>query len=147
MPAANHRQHCSICRSGSISLLRSKLSGSRFNLAECRDCGTQFLDPEPSFEDTETLYGPSYYKAWNMSNGESDAVRAIKHDTFGRCIRTLKTYVSGGTLLDVGTATGFFLESAAAAGFDGYGIERSEYAGRIAACKLSPAQLTARIER
>jgi hypothetical protein len=45
-------------------------------------------------------------------------------------------FVQRGTILDVGTATGFFLETATAAGFDAYGIERSEYAARIAASKF-----------
>jgi 2-polyprenyl-3-methyl-5-hydroxy-6-metoxy-1,4-benzoquinol methylase len=136
VPVTIHQSRCPICGSADISLIRPMLARSRFNLAECRDCVTQFLDPEPSLEESHALYGPSYYKSWNMSNGENDAVRAIKHDTFDRCIRFLQTFVQHGTILDVGTATGFFMESATAAGFDAYGVERSEYAARIAAGKF-----------
>src|SRR5262245_2367170 len=141
VPATLSAERCRICESSNIGITHKLLADDQFNLLRCFDCGAEFLDPQPSSEETQALYGPQYYEAWNMSAGENSAVRAIKLDTFSRCIRDLKKFVQTGNLLDVGTATGFLLESPRSHGFEAYGVEPSEYAGRITASKFGKERI------
>jgi len=71
-----------------------------------------------------------------MSKGETPAVANMKKHTFARRIKQIKRFVSEGRILDVGTASGFFLEVALAAGFEAYGVELSQYSGQLATDKF-----------
>jgi len=65
----------------------------------------------------------------------------MKKVTFTRTLREIQRHMPGGRMLDVGTATGFFLEVAQRQGFEPYGVEISEYAGQIAASKFPPGHI------
>ena len=127
---------CRICDSGKIERVVHQLKRSRFDILRCRSCATEFMDPQPGFEEIKSLYNSEYYKSWNTTSGETSAVGEMKKATFSHCISDLKKYVASGRILDVGTASGFFLEVARDAGFEPYGVEISEYSGRIAAGKF-----------
>jgi hypothetical protein len=105
-------------------------------VVRCRDCEVEFLDPQPTFDEIKTIYTADYYRSWNMASGENDSVAMIKKRTFAKRLRDLRKFVSKGRILDVGTASGFFLEVAQAEGFEPYGVELSTYAGGIAARKF-----------
>ena len=71
-----------------------------------------------------------------MEAGETTEVASVKKMTFSKRIQDIRQYVRSGKILDVGTASGFFLEVARDAGFEPFGIELSEYSGAIAARKF-----------
>lgn len=80
-----------------------------------------------------------YYAAWGILDGNEAHVAAMKAATFGRVLRGLERYLRPGTILDVGCATGFFLEAARARGWVPSGIEINEFAARRAREKFGDA--------
>ena len=129
--------YCPICScSQPLRVITPSLRGSRFAVVRCRRCQTEFLDPLPQFDEIKKIYSADYYKAWGMAAGETTAVAEMKKATFARRVADLRRYARSGKILDVGTASGFFLEVARDAGFDTFGVELSEYSGGIAASKF-----------
>src|SRR5215831_13874986 len=95
----------------------------------CSNCGVIFQHPAPppeamvSYADTE--YEGGLYR-------EYVEARDMKLDHFRTRMKRLSSRVRKGRLLDVGCSCGYFLEVAAAAGFDVYGLEFSKAAIRAA---------------
>jgi len=118
-----------------------RLRDTRFSVLRCRVCATERLHPQPSRDEIRSLYSADYYQSWNMRDGEKPVVAEMKKDTFRRHLRLLAGLVSPAKILDVGTATGFFLEVARDAGFDPYGVELSAYSGAIAAQKFAAGRI------
>jgi SAM-dependent methyltransferase len=56
----------------------------------------------------------------------------MKHRTFSLYLNELPAFQPGSKVLDVGCATGLFIEVANSLGWDAYGIEISEFASNIA---------------
>ena len=97
----------------------------------------EFLNPQPTWDEIKEIYSSGYYASWDMTNAENENTARMKRATFARRLQELRAYIDGGPILDVGTATGFFLDEVKAQGkFDPYGVEVSEYAGGIAAQKF-----------
>ena len=113
---------CGICSHQDVSLRYSKKD---FSIAQCHSCGVLFRTPQPTFEEVRQLYTTAYYNPWHLEKEEG--VKKIKMDTFEKRLREIQIYVSGGKILDLGCATGFFLKMAQSRGFEPYGIELSEF--------------------
>ena len=108
-----------------------------YMVAQCPHCRVQYLNPQPSDEDLSRIYSREYYKAWGLEESQiSAAVRAMKLATFNRDLDIIERYVKGGRALDLGCATGFFLEAARERGFEPYGVEFSSFAANIAKSKF-----------
>jgi 2-polyprenyl-3-methyl-5-hydroxy-6-metoxy-1,4-benzoquinol methylase len=93
-----------------------------------------FLHPQPDAEELHRIYQNDYYRSWGL-NGQGtgdeeagDAARLMKQGTFGLRLKRLAGVTAPGRVLDVGCATGFFLEVADRAGWDVHGVELSRYA-------------------
>jgi SAM-dependent methyltransferase len=65
----------------------------------------------------------------------------MKQATFDLYLRKIRRFKSGGRILDIGCATGFFLERARAAGFDCYGVEVSGYSSAVARAALGQERI------
>lgn len=90
---------------------------------ECPQCGLQFLDPIPDKKALDKIYA-DYYKAWDIKQSGKE-VSMMKTRTFQRYLGQITNFVSSGTLLDIGCATGELLAVAREMGFDVYGVEVS----------------------
>ena len=118
---------CPIC--GSTPHQRSRVEG--YPLLACKKCGLEFLAPQPDDEVLGQIYGQHYYDAWGIGNNEG-AVRTLKLTTFSQRIASLRPELPAGSrVLDVGCATGYFLEAAKASGLDAYGVELSAFGAKI----------------
>jgi SAM-dependent methyltransferase len=123
-------------------LLFPNLRQSRFSIARCPECALEFLAPQPDPREIAEIYSADYYIPWDMSRSENGITARMKRLTFARRLRELRQLTGPGPILDVGTATGFFLDEAIAEGsFVPYGIELSEYAGRIAREKFGAERI------
>lgn len=123
---------CPIC-AGTRSVAVRELG--RHTVYACPSCGVQFEWPQPSDQDLDRIYDRGYYDSWDLADGE-DATRGIKRLTFARYLDALPGRVSPGRCLDVGCATGFFLEVAQARGWDVWGADYSPYAVEVALKKF-----------
>jgi len=126
---------CKICASNEAK--------HKFNLTDklsvysCSNCSVLFMDPQLSDEEITALYSEQYYKAWGISGpSENDVSKQMKIDTFQLRLNQIQKHVKSGKVLDIGCATGFFLEAAQSRGFDPYGIEFSEYSSKFAKKKF-----------
>jgi ADP-heptose:LPS heptosyltransferase/SAM-dependent methyltransferase len=135
------RSRCPICGLPRTAVVKKSLRKTGVAILRCLECQTEFLDPQPNPDHTKNRYSAHDDSSASMGTGENSAVAAIKTKAFVRRIQDLQRFVSGGKILDVGTATEFFLEAAQAAGFEPYGIELSDYAGGIVAAKSGVAHI------
>lgn len=90
-------------------------------VVRCKRCGLVYANPRDDDGQIITLYrdleNPFY-----LHSRESRII------TFQRYLKIVETYVSHGRILDVGCATGLFLELAKEKGWNVYGIEPSKWA-------------------
>jgi 2-polyprenyl-3-methyl-5-hydroxy-6-metoxy-1,4-benzoquinol methylase len=93
----------------------------------CRGCGLVVTDPRPDAAALNGHYDSEYYASWMMPEQRERRVRLWR-----RRVKVVKGVCPGGRLLDAGCGEGLFLHTANAAGYDGVGLEISEYAARYA---------------
>lgn len=139
----NHPVTCPICT-----------TAARFSFAKyerdffvCPSCGLEFMHPQPTPEEISALYDRSYYDSWGL-DGSEDATERMKHATFHNKLDSIDEFMPGkGRILDIGCATGFFLDAARQRGWDTYGVELSEYSSGIARHKIGTERIiTGRVE-
>lgn len=127
--------NCTICGSAKVKEKFSIQEGRR--LFHCLVCDVQFLSPQLSDVELERLYSENYYAAWGIrGNTENETTRQMKIATFQLRLDTIRRFAGPGNILDVGCATGYFLELAQQQGFIPYGVEFSEYSAGIAKRKF-----------
>lgn len=117
------RPDCPVCKTPETTLLYRKKDVTVFR---CRLCTLAFIWPQLSEEASQRLYGDSYYESWGIE--EDLSVREMKKRTFGLKLKALEKIIPPGMILDIGCATGFFLEAAVERGWDAYGVEINPYA-------------------
>ena len=128
---------CPVCKQANLKAAASKLHGSRFDVMACRACRLEFLHPQPTWDEIRQIYSRQYYASWDMKKGENQETARMKRLTFSRRLSEIRGYVQGGAVLDIGTATGFFLDEVVKdPNFEPYGVELSSYAGEIAQAKF-----------
>jgi 2-polyprenyl-3-methyl-5-hydroxy-6-metoxy-1,4-benzoquinol methylase len=127
-------QACALCGS-------ARLKPGRAGLSVCGECGLAGDYPLPDQDELNEFYTKDYYEAWGREGGEDPAVRTMKQATFASRLEPLKPLPRGVRVLDVGCATGYFLDLVAAAGGEPYGVEISPYAARIAGDRF-PGRVT-----
>lgn len=102
----------------------------------CRSCRMRFLEPYPNAGRLEQLYSEAYFTGGNdgecaLPGSQVDyAVCAgLRMAKFGSTVRLLRRYIPPpAELLDVGAATGEFLDLARASGYRVAGVELSSFA-------------------
>lgn len=100
---------------------------------KCRACGLIFVYPAPN--NTETIYNNDYFcgaqGGFGYINYDND--KKADFQVFEKYLNLLEQYkINKGHLLDVGAATGIFLDIAKKRGWNVAGVEISEYASQKA---------------
>jgi 2-polyprenyl-3-methyl-5-hydroxy-6-metoxy-1,4-benzoquinol methylase len=113
---------CPICGSGNVASHAHKPPAEYF---ACRGCGLIFQHPLPS-RDAMVAYADTEYNSGLYR--EYVEARAMKLRHFEDRLAQLGSHMQPGRLLDVGCSCGYFLEVAAARGFDVRGLEFSSSA-------------------
>ncbi|MEK7578831.1 MAG: class I SAM-dependent methyltransferase [Patescibacteria group bacterium] len=104
-----------------------------FNLYRCKNCHLIFVWPLP--KESANLYSSDYFSGakhgFGYVNYEEDKSAMFK--TFEVYLGKIEQFMPRkGKLLDVGAATGFFVQLATARGWKASGIEISDYAAKVA---------------
>ncbi len=93
---------------------------------KCLRCGLVCVDPVPDLTGLATHYDEDYYADWLAAQKEE------RGRMWRRRLEALEKRCSPGRLLDVGCATGTFLQLAQNRGWQVWGTEYSAYAARYA---------------
>lgn len=99
-------------------------------LVQCQDCGFVYVSPRPDPEELYALYGETYFN--NDESGVVGYTDYIKDEpnirrTSQRRLKHLEQFVAPGKLLDVGCATGFFIDEAQRRGWAVEGLDVSAF--------------------
>lgn len=123
---------CPLC-GGTSSALRH---AAPLPVRKCA-CGLAFLWPRPTEEMLEKIYSEEYYKSWGVAGENDELPRQMKHLTFASRLHAMEELIPvPGKVLDVGCATGYFLEVARSFGWEVAGVELSAYSAGLAAAKF-----------
>ncbi len=123
---------CSICGAKDIRFWFEKNS---FNLYKCGECGLVFTE---SVSDVSKIYLKDYFSGAKNGFGyvDYDKDKQAMAGTFEFYLDKIKEFsANGGNLLDVGTATGYFLEIAKRRNWNVMGVEISPFASEKARAK------------
>ena len=132
---------CHLCGNDKIRL---KYSLELCKIYQCQHCKLVFTDQKSLkhkqgkdmySEDYFTVTHPNFFKASGVDYPKY-LKNSKKLQTFLREVKILKKHKPNGKLLDIGCATGVFLDMAKKEGFDTFGVELSEYAAKHAAEKF-----------
>jgi 2-polyprenyl-3-methyl-5-hydroxy-6-metoxy-1,4-benzoquinol methylase len=118
-------RRCNLCGASS----RFKMiedSAKPFHVLKCTRCGLIFVDPIPELPLLANHYDADYYAAWLETQKEE------RQQMWGRRLKTIEKRFRTGRLLDVGCATGTFLQLAKKNGWEIRGTEYSLYAAKFA---------------
>lgn len=127
MPTAN----CSICDS---THLAEKFSRGPWRYVACGECGHAFLTPLPEPETIAEQYDEAYFVA-SENGGYADYQqdeRLHRANARDRLARLAYAGAPNRRLLDVGCATGFFLDEARQTGWKVSGVDCSAWARKVA---------------
>jgi SAM-dependent methyltransferase len=120
---------CALCRSGGARL-RFRVAG--YPLWRCPRCRHEWLEPQPDERALAELYTEDYYDSWGLERRQAH-VRELKLRTFSARLELAAPWLErGARVLDVGCATGFFLEAARLSGYSPFGVELSAFGAAVA---------------
>lgn len=102
---------------------RPIVSRADLTVIYCPSCRTGFADPSPSDATLAAIYGTHYYDSWDLRDG-GKATAAMKRATFRRRLAMCAPWLKpGARVLDLGCATGYFLQEAVSAGYEPFGVD------------------------
>jgi 2-polyprenyl-3-methyl-5-hydroxy-6-metoxy-1,4-benzoquinol methylase len=133
---------CNLCGGSALSLFAEKTGRKTprsFRIVTCQGCGLTFVSDRLSAEENVSLYDEAYFNGdgFDVSINyvmldEEEVSRRQENEGVLAKIALLKPGKDR-RILDVGCGTGCLVRALTAAGYeDVWGVELSEYAGRIA---------------
>lgn len=126
---------CNICKESNI---KSLYLLNNLEIKKCKNCGHIFSVRNQEINNSD-LYKRDYYKETHQnffadcySDYGSRNKKSKKLKNFSKTIKLIKKYSTDGRLLDVGCATGIFLDMCQHSDFNVSGVELSTYAADYA---------------
>ena len=129
---------CLVCDNKDISFLMEVkdhfLTGEKFSLYNCNSCGLISTHPAPD----ETIISEYYKSEKYISHSTKPSgffefmYQQVRRITLRRKAKITSTYAHGKRLLDIGCATGEYLQTCKTHGFDVMGIEPNQKAREVA---------------
>lgn len=138
------KMKCKCCNSEEHSFLyegKDRLHGlaGEFELYTCLNCSVVAVWPQLSGDEIEKFYPENYISYPIPIENEKSSFRKLDRQ-YGVIKRRRKieqyTKKTGGRILDIGCATGVFLNEMKLHGWEAYGVEPSVYAAEIASNQL-----------
>jgi SAM-dependent methyltransferase len=128
---------CPVCAGRDLRRVFEVHTWSTYGIEKCRGCGFVFAAPRPSPEELDRFYTSTYFTKDHDKNLGYTNYRGLAEENARRMWHEFQDIlgdrkVTPRRVLDVGCATGGFLAEAKAAGWDGVGVEFSEFAIEVA---------------
>ncbi len=134
------RVRCNLCGADDTTPV-AEIDG--FHIVRCRQCGLVYVNPRYREELLQEIYTEEYFDHDGIKNGLEffgyDDYLADEENikiTFAKRLKTIERYARKGRLLDIGCATGFFLDLARSKGWEVVGSEVSSFSGHYARERL-----------
>ena len=137
VPEVKKQGHCPACNNAGKAYAQK----NGFQTLRCDSCGTIFVYPDPTPEETSRIYEKGYFCGGGSCGGytDYDEDKKAMEAVFRKIVSVLREQNGGpGSLLDVGAATGYFVALARDSGWDAQGLEISAYAVQTANQKHLP---------
>lgn len=115
---------CGICGASDAKKLYT-LKG--FDIVKCRQCGFVYVNPRIANEDLPLLYSGEYFHNQQYGYLDYEATAYLRKKNFERWYKDMRPFlkVDKGNVLDIGCASGYFLEILKDKGWNVEGIELS----------------------
>ena len=127
-PCAHGRSHLA-----SLFTARDYITGDRFEIVHCAECGFDVTTPQPSIEQMAAYYPAGYYGAPSGRRFPA-AVERLQEQLYKQRVNLVEKVAGGarGRVLDVGCGRGLLLEEFKSRGWEVHGTELSEKAAAYA---------------
>ncbi|HPB25456.1 MAG TPA: methyltransferase domain-containing protein [Bacteroidales bacterium] len=111
------------------------LTHERFTIVKCPHCGLQFVNPRPSTDEIAKYYkSENYISHSTQQKGWLDKIYArVRKKNHQKKFKLISKYKQAGAILDIGCATGEFLDFFQKKGWKTCGVEPNEDARKFAA--------------
>jgi len=127
-----NKYQCNLCGSSDFKKIpfRYAFKGSFLYGQRCKTCGLISIFPRPIEEEIEKMYSDEYFTVADNKTHHSntDYVSNILKSDYTEQVNFIKSFAKGGSFLEVGCATGTFLNKLKENGFDVAGVEISSFA-------------------
>jgi len=137
---------CEICETAGTT---PHVTVAGYTIVRCRTCGLLYVDHRPGALDIAELYDANYYgenkTAADVYPGYRDDQTVIEHN-FEELLEWTERTVKRGSLLEIGSAYGFFLLAAKRRGWSVSGVKVSEFSSRVAREEFGLSVFTGGIE-
>jgi len=126
-------KECNLCGSNNSEFLFTK---NFYPIVRCRECSLTYANPDGNVY-LQDYYNEGFFKGEKEKFGYVDYYKEREYNiyNFNEYWKKIKQYIDRGRVLDVGCATGLFLECAGK-NWQCYGLDVSEYASSIAKDKI-----------
>jgi SAM-dependent methyltransferase len=108
---------CPLCDSPDwtgVATMQDRLLGvdGRFHMVRCSRCGLHYLNPQPTMEELVPYYSDDYDPFQIVSPDQLSSLQrySLNYGLYKRC-RLVNRQKTGGHLLEIGCATGLFLDA------------------------------------
>lgn len=136
-------KRCNLCGETEARPLvegRDRLHGNPtpFRLVQCTRCGLIYLSPRPSPDELGAYYPEDYISFPGAIQDEPSGLRRLDraYGVHKRCQQVIRRAGAHGRLLDVGCATGIFLDGMRQRGWEVMGLEPNRHAAQYARQRL-----------
>lgn len=106
-----------------------------FKIFLCRSCGFRKLEPLPEKEYLEKIYADNYFEDCERGFSYASQVKETQYAFRSTAAKFKKLLNSQAVVLDIGCATGEFIEELNKMGLEAKGIEYSEYGAEVCRSK------------
>ena len=146
------RTNCCVCGSDCPELLmlgKDRLHDvpGTFRVVRCQECGLIYLNPRPERGEMEAYYPPEYMPYTTAIQDEASPLKRLdrQYGLSKRIDAVHSLFQRPGRVLDVGCATGVFLDGMRAEGWKAYGVDTSPWASQYARERLQLDVLTGEV--
>jgi ubiquinone/menaquinone biosynthesis C-methylase UbiE/transcription elongation factor Elf1 len=133
-----YREHCPICNHSEfekhIDCVDYTVSNETFTIVKCKSCGFHFTNPVPIESEIGNYYKSDSYVSHSATKKGLifKIYHLVRSYTLKQKVKLITTLSKGKNHLDIGAATGHFLNASTKAGFNSIGLEPDKDARQFA---------------